>query len=343
MFDLLNFLGEFIIITGYSGTINYCNSSASSVFDIREEDNIKNIFKKDDRGVFLKNLIHLVNRYGSYSNFMRFVKKDGNLLFCWLNIFKYENSIVFEIFDLTKVENMDLGVNDRKCAKLLKYMSEGVAHSIRNPIMSAGGMLNLIRRKLSKDASEDILSYIDVVEKSLYRIMSIIADIEIINSFVPSVLKKINLHDIVKNIISKYENREGVVFSIRECDKVELFAEGMHISFVFEEIVKNALDSLQNRKDGLIEVVIRKEGNSAVVTVTDNGIGIEANNLSLVAVPFYSTKPSNMGIGLYLSKFIVEGYGGTMNIGSKKGKGTHVVLSLPIEKRDMLRKEFADV
>ncbi len=341
MFDLLNFLGEFIIITEYNGTINYCNNSASSIFDIREKDNIKKIFKKDDRDVFLKNLVHLVKKYGSYSNFMRFVKKDNDLIFCWLNAFKYENRIVFEVFDLTKMKNRDMSINDENYTKLLKYMSEGVAHSIRNPIMSAGGMLNLIKRKLPKDTAGSILSYIDVVEKSLYRIMNIIADIEIVSSSVPSVLRKVNLNSIVKNVVNKY--KYDITFNIEEHDTIEIFAEDTHISFVFEEIIKNSLDSLQNKEDGLIEITLKRINNNAIVTIIDNGEGIEENDLPLVSIPFYSTKPSNMGIGLSLSKFIIEGYNGTIDIQSKKGEGVRVVISLPIEKRNLLRREIKNV
>ncbi len=340
--NLLDRLDESIIIVDKDYSVSYINNSARSIFPIEKNQHIKGIFKKDDRDIFFLNLMRIVEKYGKYSNFIRFLNKEDKMLFCWFNVFRCEEGIVFEIFDLSKTERGSLNIGDDNYVKLLKYMSEGVAHSIRNPIMAAGGMLNRLKNKLPKDVSDSVLSYIDVVEKSLYRIIHIIANIETVSNSLPVTLKKINLNKTVKDAAVKYFNYDNVNIEFSEYDDIELFADSSHIAFVIEEILKNAYDASE-KKDLKIEIEIKKDRDRAIITISDNGPGINEEEIPLVMIPFYSTKPSNMGVGLSLSKFIVEGYGGKINITSEIGEGTVVVIDLPIEKRNVLRREVVNV
>ncbi len=339
MQKLVDSLGESIVIIEKNGDISYCNTAFFSLFGVQCGDSVKSIFKHDDRDIFFRNLLYLVEKNKKYNNFIRLISKDNGLVFCWINVFELKNEIVFEIFDLTKVEKIDSNINNKAYAKLLKYMSEGVAHSIRNPIMSAGGMLNRLKSKLSEDEKKKMLPYIEVVEKSLYRIMSIIADIEVISSSLPATLKKIDLKSTIESIVKKYSDRENIKFNLKIEDGVEIYADSMHISFVVEEILKNSLDAI-GEDNGSIDIEIKKNDNDILIIISDNGKGIDEEQIPLVMIPFYSTKPSNMGIGLSLTKFIIEGYKGELALYSKKGEGTKVIVSLPIEKRAKIRKEL---
>ncbi len=338
MLKFLDALDEFIVIIEKNGIIDYCNVSFSSTFELKKGDDIKAIFKKDDKEIFFRNLIYLIGKYGKYHNFIRFTTPSKTLIFCWLNAFPYNGKIAFEIFDLTRVEKRGSNINDKAYAKLLKYMSEGMAHSIRNPVMSAGGMLNRIKTKLPEKEREKLTPYINVVEKSLYKIMNIIADIEVISQSLPATLKKIDLNELIKHIINKHKDKTNIQFKLNIANNLELFADSMHISFIIEEILKNSFEAIEE-KEGIIEIEAKQEEDSIMIIIKDNGKGIGKENIPLVMVPFYSTKPSNMGIGLSLTKFIVEGYKGEIALYSKEGEGTRVIISLPKEKRDKIRKE----
>ncbi len=340
--ELLDRLEESIIITDKSGVVKYSNNSARLLFDIERKNKITTVFKPDDREIFFVNLIRIVEKYGKYHNFIRLVSKQGSLVFCWLNAFTYNDDIVFEIFDLSKASSNNPNINDDNYVRLLKYMSEGVAHSIRNPIMSAGGMLNRLKSKLPKETSDSILSYIEIVEKSLYKIMHIIANIEVISNSLPASLKKIDLSEVVRNVAEKYKKFDNITLNIKAQESVEIYADDSHIAFVIEEIVKNSYDA-SGGEAVVVDIEIKKEQEKAVVVISDNGPGIEDENIPLVMIPFYSTKPSNMGVGLSLSKFIVEGYGGSIEMDSKKGEGTTLIVTLPVEKRNILRREVVDV
>ncbi|WP_025209494.1 sensor histidine kinase [Hippea sp. KM1] len=334
--DFIDKLNDGIVVFNSDGVVLTLNRSAQEKFGLKEGDSISSILKDDDREIFLDNVLSLAKKGKPYSNFMRFIDKDGDLIFCWLNVFVYEDAFVFEIFDLSPMEKRVSTISDSSYAKVLKYMSQGIAHSIRNPIMSAGGMLSRIRAKLSQEGDEKLIKYIEVVEKSLYRIISIIANIEVVSNSFPVSLERINLVDLADEIAKKYADR-GVYVSRDSLKSVCVYANRMHLSFVIEEIVKNAIDATEGMDNPQIEIRVFKEGKNAFVVVKDNGKGIEEEELPLTTIPFYSTKPSNMGIGLSLAKFLIEGYHGELLIESKKGEGTSVSITIPMEKRDDIR------
>jgi len=339
---LLNRLADGLAIFDKDGTIEFVNKAIVNLFELKKGDNIKAILKSDDRDIFFKNVLKLINNGSTYSNFMRFVDKEGELVFCWLNAFCYEDRYVFEIFDLSPVEKRTTTISDSSYIKILKYMSEGISHSIRNPIMSAGGMLSRIKAKLrSGDDTEKLIQYIEIVEKSLYRIISIIANIEVVSNSLPVELERVDVGKVVRELKKSYEDK--IEFIIEEQDKVSVYVNKMHLSFVIDEILKNALDATEGLNNPKVVVRISKEGKNAVISIKDNGKGIDEDELPLTTIPFYSTKPSNMGIGLSLAKFLIEGYAGNITLKSRKGEGTEVVIVIPIEKRADIRiKELND-
>ncbi len=340
MWDFLDNLNDAIVVFGKDKRVKHINKMAVSLFGIGVNSDIREILKEDDKEVFLDNVLKLSDKGETYSNFMRFLDKDRDLLFSWLKVFKWSDDYVFEIFDLTPVENRAEGITDSSYIKILKYMSVGISHSIRNPIMSAGGMLGRVKSKIKDIGSEDsekLIKYIEIVEKSLYRIISIIANIEVVSNSLPVKLERVNVGDVVESVVSRYKN--SAKFSILKKDAY-VYADRMHVGFVVEEIIKNALDAIEGQDNAKIDIRISEEGRYVIIDIVDNGRGIDKETLSLATIPFYSTKPSNMGVGLSLAKFIIEGYHGKISIESRKGEGSKVTIAIPSEKRNKMRTEY---
>ncbi len=337
MWGFLDKLTDAIVAFDKDKSVRYVNAAAKDIFGISEGSSVLEILKEDDKTVFLDNIMKLADKNEPYSNFMRFLNKDKDLLFCWLNVFKWDDNYVFEIFDLSPVDARAEGITDSSYVKILKYMSVGISHSIRNPIMSAGGMLSRIKAKIKdidgKDA-EKLIKYIEIVEKSLYRIISIIANIEVVSNSLPVKLQRVDVPDVILSVVERYKDRAEFELDMK---KTYVYADKMHIGFVVEEIIKNSLDAIENQDDGKIGIKVLESGRLVFIEIEDNGRGMSKEELSLTTIPFYSTKPSNMGIGLSLAKFIIEGYRGEISIESEERKGTKVTIAIPSEKRSDIR------
>ncbi len=103
-------------------------------------------------------------------------------------------------------------------------------------------------------------------------------------------------------------------------------------SFVIVNLLTNALDSMPDDGKLLIESRDCKEDDSYVqIFISDTGYGIKRNKMDKIFLPFFTTKDQGKGIGLGLaiSKRIIEGYGGKINVASTQGRGTTVTLCLP--------------
>ena len=100
--------------------------------------------------------------------------------------------------------------------------------------------------------------------------------------------------------------------------------------WVIENLIKNALDAMEGK--GNITIDIKDETTQVIVDVTDNGKGINSKNLAQVFKPGFTTKKRGWGLGLSLSKRIIEQYhkGDLFVKHSEPGKGTNFVISLKV-------------
>jgi two-component system, sporulation sensor kinase D len=100
---------------------------------------------------------------------------------------------------------------------------------------------------------------------------------------------------------------------------------------VFENLVRNAVESIPESTEGVVRVTIqrRSHGDTAIVTVRDTGNGIDAELLPRVFLPFQTGKASGTGLGLPLARKIVILHGGTITISSTSNAGTEVRVELP--------------
>jgi signal transduction histidine kinase len=118
-------------------------------------------------------------------------------------------------------------------------------------------------------------------------------------------------------------NKEYVISKI---DRTQLIR-------IITNFVKNAIQSIPDEQEEKhVLVSVNEVENDVIITVEDNGIGIESNNIEHVFEPKFTTKTSGMGLGLGIIKNIIENYKGTITFETELGKGTTFFVSLPIVK-----------
>lgn len=96
---------------------------------------------------------------------------------------------------------------------------------------------------------------------------------------------------------------------------------------VLINLIKNAMEVLENRDDGQIRVQAREDGTRVQVLVEDNGAGIPESVMDRIFVPFYTTKEKGSGIGLSLSRQIMQLHKGSLSVFSESGQGTTFVMT----------------
>lgn len=201
----------------------------------------------------------------------------------------------------------------------------GVAHEIKNPLNSLALLFALIRKKAPAELAEDVALGSGEIEK-----ISRIVD---------------RFSDSIKPLAILRENflLEGAVEEARRSLDAELRAKGADIRFnqikpvvlsadrnLIVQCLTNSLrNSLEAMENGVITVTAAWTKTKVSIRIEDPGCGIPEERIGRIFEPFYSTKFSGMGVGLYLVKKIVEAHEGNITVSSRPGRGTALVIELP--------------
>jgi signal transduction histidine kinase len=144
----------------------------------------------------------------------------------------------------------------------------------------------------------------------------------------------LKIADVIMNMRELYENDEvEMQFTGLDAD-VMVYADKKQLSRVFQNLLKNAIESIPEERDGNIEISIdvvkHKDQPMASVSISDNGIGMDAAHLQRIFEPNFTTKTTGTGLGLPISKKIIELAGGTIEVTSEVGEGSTFVVLIPV-------------
>lgn len=189
-------------------------------------------------------------------------------------------------------------------------MAKETAHQFGTPISSLMGWIEMMKMNYQKpdavlDIAEEISSDVDKLSKITYRFSKIGSKPEIKNQIVYEEVKK----------VTEYFNRrlpqtgKTVELTVSGSQTCCAQMNGELFEWVLENLIKNALDAIESKK-GKINIDIVENKKNIEIEVSDNGKGIDLRRRKDVFRPGYSTKKRGWGLGLSLSKRIVEGYHG---------------------------------
>ena len=196
-------------------------------------------------------------------------------------------------------------------------MAKETAHQFGTPISSLMGWIEMMKLNYEKpdavlDITEEISSDVEKLNKITYRFSKIGSKPEIKDHVVYEEAKKVTEY-FNRRLPQTGKTVELVVDGNKECSALinqELF------EWVLENLIKNSIDAIEN-KNGLIRINIIDNKNNVEIEVSDNGKGIDLRRRKDVFRPGYSTKKRGWGLGLSLSKRIIEGYhGGKISVKS---------------------------
>lgn len=115
-------------------------------------------------------------------------------------------------------------------------------------------------------------------------------------------------------------------------EAAKLSMDVVKMTTVFENLIKNSIQALERKAGKLISIKVYQKEDHVFVEFADNGEGIEKENLNKIFEPFYSTLDhrKNVGLGLSMALGVVKNHGGQILVESEKGKGTKMILDLPL-------------
>jgi hypothetical protein len=212
-------------------------------------------------------------------------------------------------------------------------LAKETAHQLGTPLSAMLGWVQLIRDRAQEKHYDDIRGYVDEMEVDLKRLNKVTERFSKIGS-VPE-RAEIRLESVLARTVAYFERRLPSLkanTTIQLTCESELSVRGNEelLEWVFENLIKNAVDAM-GEDGGSIVIVARREGGNAEVLVQDTGRGIPGALRDQVFRPGFSTKRRGWGLGLALARRIVEEYhDGSIRLAeSRPGKGTTFAVRLP--------------
>lgn len=237
--------------------------------------------------------------------------------------------------DLAPTDERAVNAHLRAQYAEIAQLAGGLAHEIRNPLSTMCLNLDLLAEDFQNPETprdRRVAQKVERLRKETQRLQNILEDF--LRFARVQALRKVpaDLNAVVEEMRDFCEPQamaQGIVVRTsydpdlpRVAFDVELFRQALL------NLILNAEHAMPNGGDLILTT--RREGTSAVVEVTDTGVGMTDDVRARVFDAFYSTRPGGSGLGLPTTRKIVESHGGTISVQSEPAKGTQFTIRLPL-------------
>jgi nitrogen fixation/metabolism regulation signal transduction histidine kinase len=213
-------------------------------------------------------------------------------------------------------------------------MAKQVAHEIKNPLTPMKLSIQHLQR-LIDDKSPDLENRIRKLAENLIgqidTLSTIASEFSSFAQMPRAVSERINLVHVILSSIELFKETpdQEITFLSEKTDNFFVLADREQLIRVFNNLIKNAIQSVPEGKRGLIQITLKREKSFLVVQIKDNGSGISEEAMDKIFVPNFTTKTGGMGLGLAMVKNILEAFGGKITFETVKGEGCSFFVYLP--------------
>jgi signal transduction histidine kinase len=213
-------------------------------------------------------------------------------------------------------------------------LASGIAHEVRNPLNFLSLSIGHIKSKIADEDIKDrdeILTLLDNLTGEIYKVN------ELINNFLlmgkPIILNRewVSPESLMADVLYILEERvrDGIeIKMIHEGNGKPVYCDRSYMRMCLTNLVLNSIQAIEDK--GEIVVEFKHSDALSQISVRDSGKGIRPEEMNKIFEPYYSTKTFGVGLGLTITKRLVEEHGGKISISSEVGKGTLMTIEVPV-------------
>lgn len=204
--------------------------------------------------------------------------------------------------------------------KLIKLLTHEIMNSV-TPISSLSDTLLSIEK--SADApDEDLLEGLSTIHRRSQTLLKFVDDYRKLSNIPAPNKSTFKISDLFTQLEILYKSEietHGITFKIPKIESnAEILIDETLILKVFDNLISNSIHALKGRDNPTLEIDFKEREGKKTITITDNGFGISKEKIGQVFIPFFSTKPTGTGIGLSLSRQILQMHQAVLKIESEK-------------------------
>jgi len=222
-----------------------------------------------------------------------------------------------------------------KLIDMLDYTFFNLTHELGNPVNSIKMTLEVLINNFSKYSESTRREYLDNLHSEVSRLEELLKSIKSINVYEHLEIRATDIQTLLKSLLRLMNNEiasQHIAVSL-ECSQPQLQCQSdpRALQQVLLNIVSNALNAMEGKKDPRLDIRIEPSGPWAHLVIKDNGCGIADDKKKELFLPFFTTKRRGIGLGLTIARKLLTQMNGTIEITSQHNLGTEVHISLPRE------------
>lgn len=241
-----------------------------------------------------------------------------------------------ELSALTERLNSEVDEKDRMAS--MGLASAELVHDLRNPLAVVLGYVELMNYEMQhlkeQGLTGELIEYIDSIEKNVQRCARLTDVWHDLGKGHKAELEEIALAEILKDLVAgagKLHPQAHIHLTVDPTESLTMLADNIQLYRALQNIINNAAQSIENSTDKEVRVQCERRGDQIVITVEDTGCGMDPESIRWIFDPFYTTKSvkKGTGLGLFITKKVIDDHQGSIQYDSKPGKGTRAVITLP--------------
>ena len=339
--NILTSLKDYALyVINLEGNITYFGIGSEVMLGWNKKDiifkHVNILHNTEEAGGNLHFILEQVGLTGKFEKETALITKGGEIIPVMLTVNKFIDSsgkhsgYIFIAKDITERKKFEYEAFQSEKLAALGLLSAGMVHEINNPLLVIAGRSALLKKEdLSQKAKDDL----DLISSQAERIQKLVDRILKFSQKTKSVFGPVAINEAIEFILpfASYSSKPNVKVDIKKN-----FEEGLpavngdlhQLQEVFLNLLINAYQSMP--KGGVIKITTSSfNDSSALIQISDTGLGISAEHLKDIFMPFFSTKNEGKGLGLSICHNIIKNHNGSIELESQLNRGSTFIIKLP--------------
>lgn len=217
--------------------------------------------------------------------------------------------------------------------KLIKVIRHEIHNSVSPITLLASGLASIYEKEgkpidplaITPDNVQNTLKGLQAIHKRSKGLSAFVEQYRTLTQLPQPNFQPVDIDNLLNRAILLTESikpRQNISIIKASLSQMTLLADEKLLEQVVLNLLKNAIEAIEPDKEGRVVVAVTQKGKSFSISISDNGIGMDKTDLEQIFTPFYTTKQNGSGIGLSLSRQIMQLHGGSINASSVKNEGS---------------------
>ncbi len=216
-----------------------------------------------------------------------------------------------------------------------REMAQVMAHEIKNPLTPLRLSAERMEMKyLGKSENFDKIfqDSMEVINEEINNLQHLVKEFSKFARMPSANFNEYDINEQIRDIIPPYRGKADITLTL-DPGLPKFFGDKMQMKQVFVNLIQNAIQAMHTR--GVMDISSRYENGNFIFAIKDSGEGVPPEDMERIFRPYYTTKEKGTGLGLSIVKRMINQHQGTIEVDSKKGKGTIFIIKINLNKKDV--------